>query len=79
MRRHQHARNRPEGLGQASGTPYIALTSYYFYLFMVADAGWNQDRFSANPLVQELLARVERDKANAKKANEYYHSINLLE
>ncbi|KAH7134424.1 RmlC-like cupin domain-containing protein [Dactylonectria macrodidyma] len=37
------------------------------------------DRFSAHPLTKSLLARVAEDKAKAKKAADYYHSVNLLE
>ncbi|EEU40126.1 uncharacterized protein NECHADRAFT_32303 [Fusarium vanettenii 77-13-4] len=36
------------------------------------------DRFSAHPLTKQLLARVAQDKANSKKATDYYHSLDLL-
>lgn len=35
------------------------------------------DRFSAHPLTKQLLARVAEDKANKKKAEDYYHSLDL--
>lgn len=36
------------------------------------------DRFSAHPLTKELLARVAEDKAQQRKAADYYHSVDLL-
>ena len=36
------------------------------------------DRFSAHPLTKQLLARVAQDKANSRKATDYYHSLDLL-
>lgn len=36
------------------------------------------DRFSAHPLTKELLARVAEDKANAKKASDFYHELDLV-
>lgn len=36
------------------------------------------DRFSAHPLTKQLLARVAQDKANSRKAADYYHSLDLL-
>jgi len=37
------------------------------------------DRFSAHPLTKQLLERAAKDKANQKKAVDYYHSIQLLD
>ncbi|KAF5627048.1 homogentisate 1 2-dioxygenase [Fusarium sp. NRRL 52700] len=37
------------------------------------------DRFSAHPLTKQLLERVAKDKANQKKAVDYYHSVQLLD
>ncbi|KAF4447931.1 homogentisate 1,2-dioxygenase [Fusarium austroafricanum] len=36
------------------------------------------DRFSAHPLTKQLRDRAAQDKANQRKALDYYHSINLL-
>lgn len=36
------------------------------------------DRFSAHPLTKKLLARVAEDNLRRRKANDYYHSIDLL-
>ncbi|RSM02754.1 hypothetical protein CDV31_010793 [Fusarium ambrosium] len=36
------------------------------------------DRFSAHPLTKQLLARAAQDKANSRKAADYYHSLDLL-
>ncbi|KXJ87818.1 RmlC-like cupin domain-containing protein [Microdochium bolleyi] len=43
-------------------------------------AVWDKlpDRFSAHPLTKGLLARVAEDKARAKEASDYYHSLDLL-
>ncbi|CAG9951169.1 unnamed protein product [Clonostachys rosea f. rosea IK726] len=35
------------------------------------------DRFSAHPLTKEILAKVAEDKANLRKAKDYYHNLNL--
>ncbi|KAF4335858.1 homogentisate 1 2-dioxygenase [Fusarium beomiforme] len=37
------------------------------------------DRFSAHRLTKKLLERAAQDKANQKKAFDYYHSIDLLD
>ncbi|KAF4495759.1 homogentisate 1,2-dioxygenase [Fusarium agapanthi] len=37
------------------------------------------DRFSTHPLTKQLLERAAKDKANQKKAVDYYHSVQLLD
>ncbi|KAH8658348.1 RmlC-like cupin domain-containing protein [Xylariales sp. PMI_506] len=37
------------------------------------------DRFSSHPLTKQLLARVAKDKAESKKAAEFYYSLNLAD